>query len=905
MRKRFYANGCSFTVLTNPIPSMKQLLLTLFFLLFWTFGFTQKDTPEQVPKRIYNTQQIQGAVPKIDGKLEDDCWKQVAWADGFRQMRPVDGGKASQETAFKILYDAENLYVGFRCYDTSPDSIVQRMSRRDGFEGDWVEINIDSYHDLRTAFSFTASVSGVKGDEFITNDGKNWDTSWNPIWYLSTHIDDQGWTAEVRIPLSQLRYANKAEQVWGLQVQRRNFRKEARSIWQRIPVNSGYWVSGFGELRGIRGIKPQKQIEIQPYVVAQASTSEREEGNPFATGKDANITGGLDGKIGVTGDLTLDFTINPDFGQVEADPSVLVLDGFQVFFSERRPFFVENRNIFDYPVALTLFGGSFANDNLFYSRRIGGAPHRRISNDANQKYYADQPDNTTILGAAKFSGKTQNGTSIGILEAVTGNEYATIDNNGNEEEELVEPLSNYFMGRVQQDFRGGATRIGGILTAVNRKIENTDLDFLHCSAYSGSIDFNHQWNNRSWGVNAKLLLSSVNGSTESITRTQRSFEHYFQRPDATHLAVDSTATNLTGHGGTIAIGKYGGNWRFEGGATWRSPELELNDVGFMRNSDEIIHFFTLGYFQNQPNDILRDWAATYAHSVGWDFSGFNYYQSGNVNLQGTLNNFWGGGGGLFFETKDISNRSLFGGPNLRRPRGFAPYVFLFSDSRRPISFSINTLLARSEAKAVNVENYTVQIRVQPSNALNFSLAPSLNNFRRLFQYVSEESMIGEPRYIGAAIDQNTLSMTARLNYSITPNLTLQYYGQPFISRGRYFDFKYIVDAGNENVQDRHINFSSKQIAFNETDEIFNIDEDQDGVVDYSFDDPDFNFIQFRSNLVARWEYVPGSEIFLVWSQGVTNFGDPEADLFPSLSDNLFSGKVENIFLAKFTYRFLL
>ncbi|MFK7936632.1 MAG: DUF5916 domain-containing protein [Saprospiraceae bacterium] len=884
---------------------MKVSLLLTFFCSLFTLVLIGQPTTKVVPKRIYHTQRIQESAPSIDGELTDMAWEQVAWGNDFRQMRPVDGGKATQETAFKILYDDENLYIGFRCFDTAPDSIVRRMSRRDGFEGDWIEINIDSYHDLRTAFSFTSSVSGVKGDEFITNDGENWDTSWNPIWFLATNIDDEGWTAEVRIPLSQLRYANKEEQIWGIQIQRRNFREEARSIWQRIPVNSGFWVSGFGELHGIKGIRPQKQIELQPYTLGQVSTSEREEGNPFATGSDASVTAGLDGRIGVTGDLTLDFTINPDFGQVEADPSVLVLDGFQVFFREQRPFFVENRNIFDYPVAQTQFGGSFANDNLFYSRRIGGAPHRQIDNDSDQKYYVDQPDNTTILGAAKFSGKTQNGTSIGVLEAITGNEYATISNDGEEEKELVESLTNYFVGRVQQDFREGATRLGGILTAVNRQVEDTPLDFLHRSAYSGSIDFTHQWKNRSYGVTARALFSNVNGSIEAITRTQRSFEHYFQRPDATHLGVDSSATSLTGHGGMVAIGKYGGNWRFEGGLTWRSPELELNDVGFMRNSDEIVHFFTAGYFQNQPVGIFRDWAATYGHSSVWDFSGLNYYQSGNVNLQGTLNNFWGGGGGLFFETKDISNRALFGGPNLQKPTGFAPYFFLFSDSRRPVSFSINTLFARSEAKAVNIENYTIGIRVQPSNAINFSFSPSLSNFNRLFQYVTEESYNGESRYIGAAIDQTTFSLTMRLNYSITPNLTLQYYGQPFISRGRYSDFKYIVDAANTNVVERHIDFSTQQIYFNSEKEVFQIDDNLDSQIDYSFDDPDFNFIQFRSNLVARWEYVPGSEIFLVWSQGVTNFGDPDTEIYPSLQENLFTGKIENIFLAKFTYRFLL
>ncbi|MEL7020978.1 MAG: DUF5916 domain-containing protein, partial [Bacteroidota bacterium] len=813
---------------------MRPIFLLLLLLRCLPNDIHAQAATNTTPKRAYQTARIQAQAPDVDGQLTDAAWQQVNWGEGFRQLRPVDGGPVKQETAFKILYDDANLYVGIRCYDTAPDSIVRRMSRRDGFEGDWVEINIDSYHDLRTAFSFSASVSGVKGDKFITNDGTNEDDSWNPIWYLATQIDAEGWTAEMRIPLSQLRYANKEEHVWGIQVQRRNFREESRSIWQYIPVNSGYWVSGFGELKGISGIRPQKQIELQPYALSQLQLSEKEEGNPFATGKEASVTAGLDGRIGVTGDLTLDFTINPDFGQVEADPSVLVLDGFQVFFSERRPFFVENRNIFDYPISQTEFGGDFANDNLFYSRRVGGAPHRRLSSNASEQYYVDQPDNTTILGAAKFSGKTENGTSIGILEAVTGNEYADISNNNNSERELVEPLTNYFVGRVQQDFRAGATRLGGIVTAVNRQVEDTPLDFLHRSAYSGSVDFSHQWNNRSYGITARALFSHVDGSTSAITRTQRAFEHYFQRPDASHLSVDTTATSLTGHGGLLSMGKYGGNWRFEGGVTWRSPELELNDVGFMRNADQIIHFFTLGYFQNKPVGIFRDWAATYGHSAGWDFSGLNYYQAGNVNVEGTFNSFWGAGGGLFFEAKDLSNRALFGGPNLQKPTGYAPYFFVFSDSRRPVSFSANVLFGRAKAGAVNANNYSMELRVQPSNALNFSIAPALRLFNRLFQYVTEDSFNGTARYVGASLDQATFSLTARLNYSITPNISLQYYGQPFISRGRYDAFKYIVDAANTNVLARHLDYTPQQITYDAAADSYRIDDDQDGNIDYSF-----------------------------------------------------------------------
>jgi len=568
------------------------LLFTLLILAI-TLLSAQNDsiTTElsQIPKKIYLTKKVVGQKPTIDGKLDDAAWQAVEWGGDFTQMEPNDGGIPVAATKFKILYDDENVYVGYRMMDDEPEKVVKRMSRRDGFEGDWIEINIDSYHDKRTAFSFTVSASGVKGDEFISNNGNNWDESWNPIWYTKTNIDEQGWTAEIRIPLSQLRYGNKENHIWGFQVHRRNFRNESRSLFQRIPRNSGVWVSAFAELHGITGIKPQKQIEIQPYMVAQASTFEKEEGNPFLDGTDSKFTAGIDGKIGITSDMVLDFTINPDFGQVEADPAAVRLDGFQNFFQEQRPFFVENNNIFDYQVTGSAAGGNYDSDNLFYSRRIGGSPNGYPSLGPNE--YADVPSNASILGAAKFSGKTKNGLAIGILESLTAKEVAEIDLNGERREETVEPLTNYFVSRVTKDYDGGNTVIGGIFTGVNRQLNETNLEFLHKSAYTGGLDVVHRWKDQSWVASAKILFSRVEGTTEAITNTQTSFEHYFQRPDATHLEVDENKTSLSGTGGTAKIGRFGGNWKFETGATWRTPGLELNDIGFMNNADEINHFF--------------------------------------------------------------------------------------------------------------------------------------------------------------------------------------------------------------------------------------------------------------------------------------------------------------------------
>jgi len=890
-----------------------QLLLIILGLALWSGPLLSQNAqidPERLAilqqQKSYRTQAITGEAPQIDGRLNDPAWLSVDWGTDFVQLVPEEGKAPSQETAFKILYDEKFLYLGFRCFDDEPDKIVRRLSRRDGFEGDWVEVNIDSYNDKRSAFSFTISAAGVKGDEFISNNGTNWDESWNPIWFTATGIDSLGWTAEIKIPLSQIRYGEKEEHEWGLQFTRRDFRTGVRNVWQYIPRTSSNWVSEFGRLEGLKGIKPQKQIEIQPYVVAEIESFEAEAENPFATGKDQGLNVGLDGKIGVTGDLTLDFTINPDFGQVEADPGAINLDGFQIFFAERRPFFIENRNLFDYQVTNSEAGGGFTSDNLFYSRRIGRSPHGNPN--LRDGEFMDIPNNTTILGAAKFSGKTKSGTGIAILESVTAKEFAQIEGSSGSREEIVEPLTNYFVSRVTQDFNEGQTVIGGMFTAAQRDLRETNLNYLHKSAFTGGLDFIHYWKERTYYLSANAIYSKVNGSQEAIQNTQTSFEHYFQRPDANYLSVDPNATSLLGTGGTVNLGKQNGNFIFQTGVTWRSPELETNDLGFLLNTDEVNQYLWAGYRINEPFSIFNSFAINVNQWYRWDFGGENLYQAWNTNLHAQFKNFWSAGMGLTYEGKDISNTDLRGGAALRRSPGVALWGYFNSDQRKKVYLNISGNLARGfeadEAKTVQASSISVGLTAQPTNAFSLSVRPRWSSFKRKAQFVSNLGQInGENRYVVGQIDQKTLSMTIRLNYNITPNLTIQYYGQPFISKGQYTNFADVSNSMSKNFNERFVAFDNSNIQFDGT--TYAVDEDLDGQTDFNFSDPDFNFMQWRSNLVARWEYVPGSELFLVWTQRSNANGDPTQDLLPSLENGLFSRKAHNIFLVKWTYRFLL
>ncbi len=628
----------------------------------------------------------------------------------------------------------------------------------------------------------------------------------------------------------------------------------------------------------------------------QLDTYPKEDGNPFLDGSDFILNGGLDAKIGITNDLTLDLTVNPDFGQVEADPGAIALDGFQIFFQEQRPFFVENKNIFDYEFA-------DRNDNVFYSRRIGRSPQRNL--DLNDGEFADEPTNTTILGAAKFSGKTKTGWSLGLLESVTGKMYAEVDTNGERREELVEPLTNYLVGRAQKDFNKRNSYIGGIFTATNRKLES-NLDFLRKAAYSGGFDFKHNWKDRNYYLEGNIVASHITGSKEAIENTQTSITHLFQRVDAGHVKVDSNRTSMTGTGGKLEIGKAGGgNWRYEAGAIWRSPELELNDVGFLRQADEIKQFLEIRYLLLKPTNFYRRIRLELEQFSTYDFDG--NYNRVQYEFEGFINykNNWWTEVGAAHKPRIFSNTVLRGGPRWRWSDENFGYLFFGSDRRKKFNFTLGYINSQAKQDNFSFIRYVSRLRYQPFDAFNLSLALEYEENPNKTQYVTEVDFNAEPRYITANIDQRTFSASLRFNYSLNPNLSIQYYGQPFISRGTYTDFNFVNNPIAEDLNERVSFLNSNQISrANNTGSYF-IDENLDGNTDYEIEDPDFSFVQFRSNLVVRWEYIPGSEIFLVWSQGVTGSGDPLDSLGRSLDSQILDQKMDNTFLIKATYRLIL
>ncbi|MDH5608652.1 MAG: carbohydrate binding family 9 domain-containing protein, partial [Cyclobacteriaceae bacterium] len=783
--------------------------------------------------------------------------------------------------------------VAILALDSEPEKIVRRMSRRDGFDGDYVSISIDSYDDNRTAFSFTASVSGVKSDEYISNN-MDFDETWDPIWYLATQINEQGWVAEFRIPLSQLRFADKEEHTWGIQVLRKFFRNDERSVWQPISQEAPGWVHLFGELKGIRGIRPQKQFEVQPYLVAKKEKYPAEPGNPYLTGNDYSISAGLDAKIGITSDITLDLTVNPDFGQVEADPSQVNLTAFRLYFNERRPFFLEGNNILTFPIV------GFTEDNLFYSRRIGGAPSFVPEAD-----FVDQPRNTSILGAAKLTGKNSRGFSWGLLESLTREEKATYRINGEEKTTTVEPMTHFSVGRFQQDFKEGKTVVGAMATSTHRYINDSQLDFLHTDAQTGGVDLTHNFKDRKYGLTFRTLFSRVAGSEASIYASQVSSERFFQRPDNYHKDVDTTRNSLVGTASTVSFGKQSGNFLWEIGNTYNSPELDLNDAGFMVQTDFLFHWFFAQYRILKPVGIFRWQRMVLVGYQGFDFDAVRIDRGGEFNYITQLTNFWKFGVAFNSSGESVSNADLRGGPAIRYPGGLNYRYWIESNEQKKIAFEWNHWAYHGFEGYRQNMGFSSSLVVRPIDALRVTLSPTVIMGFNEMQYVDAfDRTAGETTYMLARADQEIYRMSVRANYNITPNLTIELWAQPFIAKVEYSRFKKALEPGATLFEHRFAEFPDSQVSLNPLNQTYYLYEQGSQLPDYTFRDPDFNTMEFRSNCVLRWEYIPGSILFLVWSgnAAVSTFHDQND--FIHLADDLLNLRSRNTFLIKYTYRFL-
>ena len=798
--------------------------LAIFLLCFSSPSLWANESPVKSVRAI----RVSQATPKIDGVLDDEVWQHAPVASGFYQRDPEEGIPASEETAFQIVYDDEALYIAILCYDSEPDKIVTRLYRRDQIrygETDWVGIRLDPHHDHQTGFGFAITPSGSFCDNIILNDSE-FDGTWDSVWEVHTSINDKGWCVEMKIPYHAIRFSPKEEYTWGINLDRTIIRKKEYDMWQLVRKNESGISSRNGHIEGIKGIKPPAHLELLPYIVAHETSWQSEENADRWWQLFSTL--GMDVRYGITSNISLNATLNPDFGQVEADPAVLNLTVFETYYQERRPFFIEGAGIFQTPF------------QLLYSRRVGRQPGRFPLPEGSKE--VSRPESSTILGAAKITGKTRSKTSFGIMEAVTAPEYATIQRAGTEHIEedkyLIEPLTNYFAGRVQQDFLEGNSTTGVLLTAVNRK----DAE----SAYTGGFDWNLKWKKNAYGFSGQVAGSRA-GETED---------------------------RKAGYAAQFDLGK-GSGWLTGGvGLTAISPEFDANDLGFISRSDLLSTGVSMCVQKSKKWGPFRRMFAEFFRRSSWNYDRVRLDNFWDLSGHADLMNYWGATVWVTRAFETLNDWKTRGGSLIVDPGWTSYLVGIGSDSRRKINGSVGYRWASTEE--VPQKSIEAGINFQPTSGLAVTLSPSYSWSRSMAEWVTNVDDDGDGDYdhfVFGELTNNTLNFTTRANVIFTPMLSLEFYMQSFVTVGEYQNFK-------ELARPRSYEFTPyPDIGF----------------------DPDFHNRSLRSNLVLRWEYRPGSTLFLVWSQS-RGASDKDIKLRP-LEDfgHSFTDKGTSVFFAKLNY----
>jgi len=827
-------------------------------------------------KRIYYASRSE-LKPKIDGKLDDECWQQIGnWDSGFIQQQPHQAASPSQQTEIKILYDDKYLYFAIICHDNEPEKMNPILGRRDVNSGDMAGIALDSYNDKQTAFEFNLTAAGQKVD--LMHMGEyGWDFEWNAVWDGKTTVGDSAWYAEMRVPFTQIRFSNQDEHIWGMHIWRWIHRFQEESQWKLIPVDAPAMVYIFGELRGINNIPSKRNFEVMPYVKGKYVTdSENNE----------NFGGGVDGKVGITSDFTLDYTVNPDFGQVEADPSVLNLTSYEVFYDEKRPFFLEGKSILEY---------NADNDMLFYSRRIGHAPSYQPDTDENETL--SMPENTSIINALKLTGKNKSGFSMGIVNSMTAKEYATISSEDISNKEAVEPFTNYFIGRLKQDFNKGSTTIGGIATSTMRNIKDEQLEFLPEKSLVTGLDFEHNWLNRKYFINAKSFYSKIDGSETAISKLQRSSQHLYQREDATHLEYNNQLTSLQGWGGEVNGGKRSGKFRLTGNIDWRSPGVDLNDVGYMRQADYVNQEVNLLYNVNKPKGILLKYYFLLKQEHLWSFGGENLKDFLFTQAKLTFKNYWMLNLNIDRTINEIDTRQLRGGPSLRIDNNTSAGLIFQTNSSKKLVFATRMDFTKYDDEITWRNKYDFSLSWLINNNFTLSTMTGFTNETNNSQYVKQETINNKKEYIVGTIERQTLFTTLRAEYFITPELSLQYYGSPYASIGKYDSYRKVNISKSKDLYERYTPLTI------EGDKL--VDGNGNELLDFTTENPDFNFQEFRSNFVLRWEYKTGSAFYFVWTNTSSNYEDKYNTSITDTFKNISKLQAQNAFMIKFSYWFSL
>jgi uncharacterized protein DUF5916/cellulose/xylan binding protein with CBM9 domain len=852
--------------------------------------------------------------PVVDGRLDEPAWNLAPAVTDFRQTDPDEGAPVSEATEVRVLYDGTAVYVGARLFDAAPARIVRRLARRDAStHSDEFRVFFDSYYDRRTAFEFIVNAAGVKKDVLIGDDGDFDDASWDPVWEAATSVDSLGWTAEIRIPLSQLRFSEAPDQVWGAHFVRWIERKQEQALFPFIGKKENGLVSRFADLEGIRHVGSPKRLELLPYAVGRGTyLTPRDPGNPFERPASYDPGAGADLKYGMSSSLTLDATLNPDFGQVEVDETFVNLTAFEQFLEEHRPFFVEGTEIFNFGSN----GGGVTNFSgrplYFYSRRIGRDPRGKASGD-----YEDMPTSTTILGAAKLSGRPAGGWSVGILDALTARERATVFDTATRTyaRDEVEPPANYFVGRVRRDLDAGNTSFGLLATAMDRWPDSPALDVLPAGAYAGGLDFFRRWGDKTYSLAGSLGGSYVAGDPAAIRQAQRSSNRYYQRPDASSFRYDPTRTSLAGVSADLYLNKVAGAWRWGIAGSTNSPGFEVNDLGFQKRVDQISAAAALGHRWTRPGNVFRQASAYVQLAPSWNYDGdaidrtvkaFGYLQ---------FRNFWTGDWSVSYSPPVGDDRLTRGGPLAQKPATWYASADVTTDSRAALGAYAFASFQHDAAGGWYL-NAIPQLTLRPSAALSLKITGGYVAGRTMAQIVTKQAdsiaaaTLGT-RYVFGELVQHQFYVTLRANATFSPTLSLQLYAQPFTFSGAYRNFKELrarkTFAFNRYGRDNGSTIGDTLLVSG-TDTVPGYVVDPDGpsaskTTRFTFQNPDFRTRSVKVNAVLRWEYRPGSTLFIVWTQSRSGYAPYDAtfDLRRDFERELFLDRPTNILLVKFNY----
>jgi len=881
------------------------LLLILFFFFALQHSFPAEDNTSN--KQIVAVRATEHIV--IDGKLTEQVWQRNGNAE-LKQEEPDQGLKPSQKSEFWVAYDDEAIYFAAKYYDSNPDSIMARLVRRDfiwGDPSDGCVLYLDSYRDKRSGYFFYVSAAGALADGLIENDVKQPnDLSWDAVWEGVPYIDEDGWSIEMKIPYSQLRFNEGESQVWGINVERFISRRFETDMLAYTPRNESGFTSRFPYLVGIDGITPPARIEVLPYVTGRAEYIGNDPGDPFNSGEKYPMGIGLDLRAGLGSSLTLNGTINPDFGQVELDPAIVNLSDVEYSFTEKRPFFTEGVSIFRFGRGGTNNNVSFnwPGPNIFYSRRIGRAPQGGLpAND-----YADIPNGTHILGAAKISGQVYDNWKIGAIHALTNREFADIDLSGQRSEVEVEPSTYYGIFRAQRDFNSGKQGIGLLSTFTNRFFKDQSLQSaINKNAFVFATDgwtFLDQEN--TYVLTGWAALSTVSGNQDRMIALQRSSLHYFQRPDASHISVDSSATSLTGYSGRLMLNKNRGQWTFNTAVGLISPEFEVNDLGFGAYSDLInAHFFT-NYRWNVPTDFYQNVGINAAAFMSYDFGGNRTSQGYQLGSYITLRDYYGANISFAYNPSTLNARRTRGGPLTLNPVNKSVNINFYTDNR--VWWVNYTGGYASFSDEGNSHAIYTNFEFKVLTTLTLSVGPQVSRdileaqwVRRFSDPTALETY--NTRYIFAHLDQTTFAADVRADWIISPKLSFQIYLQPFIASARYSDFKYLAKSKSYDFVKYGENGSTIEQTISANGDIsYTLDPDGNGPSESRIIyNPDFNYISLRGNAVLRWEYLPGSTLYLVWTQSREDVNSNGDFRFGNSMNNLFGVRPDNIFMLKLSY----